>query len=78
VDLPARCITLATDHGDVVYDPFLGSGTTAVAASKLDRPWIGSEIADKYIDIINERLENETTTVQSGSESSLDQFMDDS
>ncbi|MFK8215515.1 DNA-methyltransferase [Haloferax volcanii] len=78
VDLPGRCITLATDHGDVIYDPFLGSGTTAVAASKLDRPWIGSEIADKYIDIINERLENETSTVQPASESSLDQFMDES
>lgn len=78
VDLPARCITLATDHGDVVYDPFLGSGTTAVAASKLGRPWIGSEIADKYIDITHERLENETSAVQSTSESSLDQFIDDS
>jgi DNA modification methylase len=78
VDLPARCITLATDHGDVVYDPFLGSGTTAVAASKLGRPWIGSEIADKYIDIINERLKNETSTDLSTSESSLDRFMDDS
>jgi len=54
VDLPARCITLTTDSGDIVYDPFLGSGTTAVAASKLNRPWIGSEIADKYIDIIKE------------------------
>lgn len=78
VDLPARCITLATNHGDVVYDPFLGSGTTAVAASKLDRPWIGSEISDEYVDIIQDRLSKETASIQSSTESSLDQFTEDS
>ena len=54
---------LAYDHikswsneGDLVYDPFMGSGTTAVAAVDLKRNWIGSEISEKYCDIIKSRL----------------------
>lgn len=54
---------LAYDHikswsneGDLVYDPFMGSGTTALAAVDLERNWIGSEISEKYCDIIKERL----------------------
>ena len=35
----------------------MGSGTTAVAAHKLDRQWIGSEISKKYVDIANNRLQ---------------------
>ena len=54
---------LATDHiltwsneGDLVYDPFMGSGTTAKAAHLSKRQWIGSEISAEYVDIANERL----------------------
>ena len=56
---------LARDHiktwsneGDIVYDPFLGSGTTIKAAEILNRKWIGSEINKKYYNISNERLKN--------------------
>ena len=55
---------LASDHirswsreGDLVYDPFMGSGTTAKMAHLLKRDWIGSEISEKYCQVAKERLE---------------------
>lgn len=54
-ELPERFIRLYTFAGDSVFDPFLGSGTTVLAASKLGRMGIGTEISDKYIDICNTR-----------------------
>lgn len=54
---------LAADHikswsneGDIVYDPFMGSGTTAKMAHLLKRKWIGSEISQEYVDLANKRL----------------------
>ena len=55
--LPKYFINYFSKPGDLVYDCFMGSGTTAVAAHKLDRNWIGSEISKKYVDIANKRLE---------------------
>lgn len=55
---------LAKDHilswsneNDIVYDPFMGSGTTAKAAHQLKRQWIGSEISEEYVELANKRLE---------------------
>ncbi|MBK9214046.1 MAG: site-specific DNA-methyltransferase [Chloracidobacterium sp.] len=45
-----------TDEGDIVYDCFMGSGTTAKAAGDLGRSWIGSEISPEYVDIAHKRL----------------------
>ena len=45
-----------TNEGDLVYDPFMGSGTTAKVAHLLNRKWIGSEISSEYAEIANERL----------------------
>ncbi len=45
-----------TNSGDVVYDPFMGSGTTAVVSENLGRLWIGSEISNEYVQLANERL----------------------
>ena len=45
-----------SDEGDVVYDPFMGSGTTARAAVRLHRDWIGSEISKDYCDTIHSSL----------------------
>lgn len=42
--------------GDLVYDPFLGSGTTAVVCESLGRSWIGSEVSRDYFDLIKSRL----------------------
>ena len=54
---------LAADHikswsneGDIVYDPFMGSGTTGKMAELLKRNWIGSEISKEYVDLANERI----------------------
>jgi DNA modification methylase len=45
-----------TNEGDLVFDPFMGSGTTAVAARELNRNWLGAEINEEYIRIIDERI----------------------
>lgn len=56
---------LANDHiiswsneGDIVYDPFMGSGTTAKMAILNNRKWIGSEMSEEYCGIIERRIEN--------------------
>lgn len=46
-----------SNEGDLVYDPFMGSGTTAKMAHELKRNWIGSEISKEYVDLVNKRLE---------------------
>jgi DNA modification methylase len=42
-----------------VVDPFLGSGTTAIACEQLNRRWIGIEISEKYCEIAAKRIERE-------------------
>ena len=56
VELPKRCIEMFTFLGDVVFDPFLGSGTTAVAAKQTGRIYIGCDISDEYCNIAEQRL----------------------
>lgn len=46
-----------SDEGDLVYDPFMGTGTTAIVARKLKRKYLGSELTKKYFKLINERLQ---------------------
>lgn len=57
VELPSWFIKLFTRPGDVVLDPFLGSGTTAVAALQLDRRCIGIEINHEYVQLAQERVD---------------------
>jgi DNA modification methylase len=49
-----------SNKGDIVLDPFMGSGTTSVVCEKLNRKWIGIEISEKYCEIAAKRIENET------------------
>jgi site-specific DNA-methyltransferase (adenine-specific) len=58
IELPYRCIQLYTASGEVVLDPFLGAGATALAARKTGRTFVGYEIEQKYCDIANRRLKN--------------------
>ena len=59
--MPVRIIELLiqnyTDKDNIVYDPFMGSGTTAVAAINTKRQWIGSEINQEYADLTKERTQ---------------------
>lgn len=54
--LPAWFIRLLTKKGDVVLDPFIGSGTTAIAALKLSRNYAGIDISKKYCKISRENI----------------------
>ena len=56
IEIPSRCIEMATNLGDTVLDPFMGSGTTGVAAQRLGRNFIGIELDEEYYDIANERI----------------------
>lgn len=57
LDLISKLIACSTDEGDLVLDPFLGSGTTAVAAEQLNRQWIGIEREPSYVEMAQARLE---------------------
>lgn len=55
-----KLLTTFSKEGDTVLDPFMGSGTTAVACKQLRRNFIGFELSQKYVDIANKRLSQET------------------
>lgn len=59
IELPHRLINLYSYEGDVVLDPFIGSGTTAIAAIKNNRYYIGYDIKREYIDLAESRLSNQ-------------------
>lgn len=61
--LMSYLITLFTRTGDVVLDPFMGSGTTCLAAKKLKRDYIGIEREPEYIEIAEARLEDDKQEV---------------
>ena len=55
--LYAKLILASSRPGDVVFDPFLGSGTASVVAKKLDRHWCGVELNEEYCMLAEKRLE---------------------
>ena len=55
VELPRRCIEFFTFQGDVVLDPFMGSGSTAIAAAKSSRSYICYDINDEYLTLAEQR-----------------------
>ena len=57
-ELPNRLIKLFSFTNDIVIDPFMGSGTTAIAAIKNNRNFVGYEINEKYINLANNRILN--------------------
>jgi DNA modification methylase len=54
--LAGRCIALTSEKGDLVLDPFIGSGTTAVAATELGRRCLGYDISETYIGVAEQRI----------------------
>lgn len=63
-DLPIWFIKALTDKGDLVLDPFMGSGTTACAAIEMGRNWMGFELNQEYIDIAYEYIDTEYKKIQ--------------
>jgi DNA modification methylase len=61
VELVERLIRMFSFVGDTVLDPFLGTGTTSVAAAKAGRNSIGFEVDEHYFDSASARLHNETS-----------------
>jgi site-specific DNA-methyltransferase (adenine-specific) len=51
-----RIILACTDEGDLVFDPFAGSGSSLLVAKKLGRRFIGCEISKRYAELANERI----------------------
>ena len=56
IALVARCLAASTNPGDLVLDPFTGSGTTGVAALMQGRRFLGCEVDDRYVDLACKRL----------------------
>jgi site-specific DNA-methyltransferase (adenine-specific) len=59
IHLLERIILMSTDENDIVLDPFNGTGTTAIAAKRLGRKFIGFDISEEYVDITYKKLELE-------------------
>jgi site-specific DNA-methyltransferase (adenine-specific) len=59
LDIPVKAIKGFTYKNDIVMDPFMGSGTTAIAAIKNNRKWVGIEISPDYCNIIVDRVKKE-------------------
>lgn len=64
VELPSWFIRLFTEERDVVLDPFMGSGTTAVAALRLHRHFIGIELSDEYREVALGRIARERARLE--------------
>jgi site-specific DNA-methyltransferase (adenine-specific) len=60
IPLLERLILMSSDEGDIILDPFNGTGTTAIASKRLGRNYIGFELDKSYWEITNKKLEEET------------------
>jgi len=68
VELPLRLIKLYTFEGEVILDPFIGSGTTAIACLRTNRHFVGYDIEKQYVDIANRRIHNELRQIKAQKE----------
>ncbi|MCL0094628.1 site-specific DNA-methyltransferase [Dehalococcoidales bacterium] len=66
IHLLERLILMTTDENDIVLDPFIGTGTTAIAAKRLGRRFVGIDIDAEYVKISREKLEGVTPTIVNG------------
>ncbi len=61
-----RIILMSTDENDIVLDPFVGTGTTVIAAKRLGRRFIGIDIDEMYVDITKNKLSKELSNSKIG------------
>ena len=61
-----RMVLMSTDPGDVILDPFLGTGTTAIAAKTLGRHFVGIDVDPEYAKIACEKIDNAAVTMYKG------------
>jgi site-specific DNA-methyltransferase (adenine-specific) len=64
IEIPRRLILAFTSEGDLVLDPYCGSGTTCLAAKQLNRFYIGIEREEEYVMLANKRIKSLTTLSQ--------------
>src|SRR5512145_94871 len=64
LELPRRCIKMFSYVGDTVLDPFMGSGSTVIAAALNKRQGIGLEIDKKYCELSKKRIVDMTSAIQ--------------
>ena len=63
IDLPYRLIQLFSFTDDIILDPFMGSGTTGIAALKSNRKFVGFDTNEEYIKLANKRIEPHLNTL---------------
>jgi len=63
IELPRRLIKLYSFTNDIILDPFMGSGTTAIAAIKENRNFVGYEINEEYVKLSNDRIGTELSSL---------------
>lgn len=63
-EIPKRLIEAFSEKGDLVLDPFMGSGTTAKVALEMGRNFIGFEISNKYCEMANEMIKSESNALK--------------
>lgn len=64
VDMLMNFINVASDKDQLILDPFIGSGSTAIAAINTNRNFIGFELDETYFNLANERIEKHRTTIE--------------
>lgn len=65
LQLPGRCISLSTDPGDLVLDPFAGAGTTLMAAKRLGCKFLGFDVAEDYVKLSLRHVQQSAITKES-------------
>jgi site-specific DNA-methyltransferase (adenine-specific) len=66
IHLLERLILMSTDENDIILDPFVGTGTTVIAAKRLGRRFIGMDIDEKYVNITKSKLSKESSNSKIG------------
>lgn len=66
IELPYRCLKFFSFPGDTVLDPFLGSGTTAIAAIQTKRKFVGFELSPSYFEMASKRISLEIKSIKNG------------